>query len=80
MNRLKVSVTTLLIIALASCALAHDTWLIPDRFVVERDSVVTLDLTSGWPFPRSIHRSSLTGLIARSAAGRTARPHRALES
>lgn len=51
MNRLRVSVTSLLIIALASCALAHDTWLIPDRFAVERDSIVTLDLTSGMAFP-----------------------------
>ena len=51
MNRLRLSMTCLLIIALDSCALAHDTWLIPDRFVVERDSVVTLDLTSGMAFP-----------------------------
>lgn len=51
MNLLRVSVTSLLIIVLASCVLAHDTWLIPDRFVAERDSVVTLDLTSGMAFP-----------------------------
>jgi uncharacterized GH25 family protein len=51
MNRLRVSLTSFLIIALASFALAHDTWLIPDRFVVERDSTVTLDLTSGMAFP-----------------------------
>jgi uncharacterized GH25 family protein len=51
MNSLRVSVASSLIVALASCAFAHDTWLIPDRFVVERDSVVNLDLTSGMAFP-----------------------------
>ena len=51
MNRFRGVVTSLLIIAVASCALAHDTWLTPDRFVVERGSVVTLDLTSGMAFP-----------------------------
>lgn len=51
MNRLSVPLACILIIALASCALAHDTWLIPDRFVVERGSVVNLDLTSGMAFP-----------------------------
>lgn len=51
MNRFKASVTSLLIIGFASVAIAHDTWLIPDRFVVEPDSVVNLDLTSGMAFP-----------------------------
>jgi uncharacterized GH25 family protein len=51
MNGLRVSATSLLIMALASGAFAHDTWLIPDLFVVTRNSVVALELTSGMAFP-----------------------------
>lgn len=38
-------------IGLTSSALAHDTWLIPDRFEVEPKTTVKLDLTSGMAFP-----------------------------
>lgn len=33
-------------------ALAHDTWLMPDRFKLAPDSIVTLDMTSGMEFPK----------------------------
>lgn len=51
MNRKRVLLIALLVIALASGAFAHDTWLIPDLFVVTRNSVVALELTSGMAFP-----------------------------
>lgn len=51
MNHRKTLTTFLLSLALAATALAHDTWLIPDRFVVARDSIAVLDLTSGMAFP-----------------------------
>lgn len=50
-GRMRLSAVSMLIAALCSCALGHDTWLIPDRFAVARDSVVNLDLTSGMAFP-----------------------------
>jgi uncharacterized GH25 family protein len=51
MTNLRIAATLLLTIALAASSLAHDTWLIPDRFVVARDTLVLLDLTSGMAFP-----------------------------
>lgn len=46
------SVTSfLLLVFVAASALAHDTWLIPDRFAIEREASVFLDLTSGMAFP-----------------------------
>jgi uncharacterized GH25 family protein len=51
MNALRVLITGSLTIALASCALGHDTWLIPDLFVLTRNSDVALELTSGMAFP-----------------------------
>lgn len=51
MTNLRITGTFLLSIALAASSLAHDTWLIPDRFVVARDTQVLLDLTSGMSFP-----------------------------
>ncbi|MFN2507315.1 MAG: DUF4198 domain-containing protein [Chthoniobacterales bacterium] len=38
--------------ALAASALAHDTWLIPNRFNVAPNSSVALDITSGMEFPK----------------------------
>src|SRR5689334_23199082 len=39
------------LIAVTITAQAHDTWLIPDRFVVPLNTTVSLDLTSGMAFP-----------------------------
>jgi len=36
---------------LTTAALAHDTWLLPDRFNISPQESVTLDLTSGMAFP-----------------------------
>ncbi|HJT82373.1 MAG TPA: DUF4198 domain-containing protein [Chthoniobacterales bacterium] len=36
----------------ANVAKAHDTWLLPDRFHVKPNDIVTLDLTSGMEFPK----------------------------
>ncbi|HVF71615.1 MAG TPA: DUF4198 domain-containing protein [Chthoniobacterales bacterium] len=38
-------------LGLVSIAMAHDTWLGPDRYEVAPKTVVTLDLTSGMEFP-----------------------------
>lgn len=37
---------------LTSSVLAHDTWLMPDKFSVGQKTTVTLDLTSGMEFPK----------------------------
>ena len=52
MKRLKLVIQTLACGAVAAPAFAHDTWLIPDRFNITPESVVTLDLTSGMEFPK----------------------------
>src|SRR5262245_1579203 len=51
MSKERIIATLLVLASLAVAALAHDTWLIPDRFVVEPDASVVLDLTSGMAFP-----------------------------
>lgn len=51
MTNLRIAATLLLLMALPASSLAHDTWLIPDHFVVTRDASVLLDLTSGMAFP-----------------------------
>jgi len=38
--------------ALVSSVQAHDTWLIPDKFIVAPNSIITLDMTSGMEFPK----------------------------
>ena len=43
---------TLAAAAAATSVLAHDTWLIPDKFRTTAKSTVTLDLTSGMEFPK----------------------------
>ena len=45
------SVGLWLSLMISAPALAHDTWLIPERFAVPKESVVQLDLTSGTSFP-----------------------------
>jgi uncharacterized GH25 family protein len=44
--------TLLLACSFATAVLAHDTWLIPQRFAVMPNATVQLDLTSGMAFPR----------------------------
>jgi uncharacterized GH25 family protein len=41
----------MLVVVFAVCSFAHDTWLIPSSFVVARDAILSLDLTSGMMFP-----------------------------
>lgn len=50
-NRLRTIAALIVSVILATAAIAHDTWLIPDRFLVEPNSSVLLDLTSGMAFP-----------------------------
>jgi uncharacterized GH25 family protein len=48
----KASVSVFLFLVLLTPAIfAHDTWLIPDRFIIAKEATVTLDLTIGMVFP-----------------------------
>lgn len=49
--RFRIGTAFLLSTILSASTLAHDTWLIPDRFVAQRETLVSLDLTSGMAFP-----------------------------
>ena len=50
-KRLPIFSALMLTVFVATAALAHDTWLLPDRFAVAPNETVTLDLTSGMAFP-----------------------------
>ncbi len=52
MKIVECAVRTMLFAGLTITALAHDTWLIPDKFNVAPNSTVTLDMTSGMEFPK----------------------------
>jgi uncharacterized GH25 family protein len=52
MKQLLIVFAILVATFLSSASLAHDTWLIPDRFDVAPKTTVKLDLTSGMAFPR----------------------------
>ena len=52
MKQFPVLPAVMLAIALTTSALAHDTWLIPDQFILAPKSTVTLDMTSGMEFPK----------------------------
>lgn len=47
----KAGIALWLSVLISAPALAHDTWLIPDRFAVPQESLVQLNLTSGMSFP-----------------------------
>ncbi|MEW6734383.1 MAG: DUF4198 domain-containing protein [Acidobacteriota bacterium] len=51
MNYIRTIMFFLLLVFFTVSALAHDTWLIPDRFSVSPETLVSLDLTSGMTFP-----------------------------
>lgn len=51
MNFRNAGLTLWLAVLTSAPALAHDTWLIPNRFAVPTESRVQLDLTSGMSFP-----------------------------
>ncbi len=51
MNSLRSAIALSLLTILTTVAIAHDTWLIPERFVVTPNTSVLLDLTSGMAFP-----------------------------
>lgn len=54
MKRLKAATLLLLALALtAGIVLAHDTWLLPERFTAAVNTPLFLDLTSGMAFPNS---------------------------
>lgn len=46
------ALSLLLALFASTGALAHDTWLMPDRFEIAPGTAVTLDLTSGMAFPK----------------------------
>ena len=52
MNKSHFTIAALALLALTLPALAHDTWLAPDKFSVAPGSTVTLDMTSGMEFPK----------------------------
>lgn len=52
MKKLTSFFALLSVLSLATSALAHDTWLIPDQFNLAPKSTVTLDMTSGMEFPK----------------------------
>jgi uncharacterized GH25 family protein len=49
--KLRIAAVLFLTFALGASSLAHDTWLIADRFVIAQGSEALLDLTSGMAFP-----------------------------
>jgi uncharacterized GH25 family protein len=51
MRTLKTLWTLWLGIVISTAAVAHDTWLAPNRFAVEQGAIAVLDLTSGMAFP-----------------------------
>lgn len=51
MKFLRAAIVLSLLAALTTVAIAHDTWLVPERFVATPNSSVLLDLTSGMAFP-----------------------------
>jgi len=54
----------------ATCALAHETWLLPSAFTGEPDSPVSFDLTSGMGFPVPDHAITADRVqIARARCG-----------
>jgi uncharacterized GH25 family protein len=52
MNKPRFTIAALAFVAGTLSALAHDTWLAPDKFKVAPGSTVTLDMTSGMEFPK----------------------------
>jgi uncharacterized GH25 family protein len=52
MNKPKLTIATLALLAVALPAVAHDTWLAPDKFKAAPGSTVTLDITIGMEFPK----------------------------
>ncbi|HWC78151.1 MAG TPA: DUF4198 domain-containing protein [Blastocatellia bacterium] len=51
LSRRGTGLTFAVCLILCTSVVAHDTWLIPDRFAVPREGLVSLDLTSGMAFP-----------------------------
>ncbi|MEP6742059.1 MAG: hypothetical protein ABJB61_06125, partial [bacterium] len=51
MNSLRTLAALILALLFVSDAIAHDTWLIPERFSIPTNSIVLLNLTSGMAFP-----------------------------
>ena len=69
----KLVASGLAFVQFAISALAHDTWLIPDRFRTGAGTTVTLDLTSGMSFPTldvGPKRERIQAVVCR-LAGRT---------
>ena len=44
--------------ALSTLSFAHDTWLIPKRFAIDKGSSITLDMSSGMAFPSPLNAIS----------------------
>lgn len=52
MKKFTILAVLMFAVSLATSALAHDTWLIPDQFNLAPKSTITLDMTSGMEFPK----------------------------